>query len=211
MFKKIALMSFGVLLAGVASAEGGLYGGVGVGLASTSINNQNVVTGATAYSFSKDETDTAYKLQAGYQVNNYFAIEGGYVNLGKFSATENVTAPANGSVKGRSKVQGWSAFAVGILPIAQGFSAFGKLGTIYSTTKTHVTTGGAVVLAAGQSANRSRSEFNLAYGLGLQYDITKTMNVRAEWERFEKVGNNASNGTGERDFNIYSVGLNYRF
>ena len=37
------------------------------------------------------------------------------------------------------------------------------------------------------------------------------MNVRAEWERFEKVGNNASNGTGERDFNIYSVGLNYRF
>ncbi|MDP2822273.1 MAG: outer membrane beta-barrel protein [Sulfuritalea sp.] len=211
MFKKCVVFGAGLLVAGVACAQGNWYGGVSLGAATTSIKTENVVTGATAYSFTKDERDTGYKLQAGYQFNKNFALEGGYVNLGKFSATENVTAPVVGSVKGDWKADGWNLFAVGIMPLGQDFSVYGKLGTIYSTLKTDITTSGAVFLAAGTPANRKRTEFDWAYGLGVQYDINKALSVRAEWERFDRLGNEGTNATGQYNFNLYSVGLNFKF
>src|SRR5687767_7898130 len=34
-----------------------------------------------------DDTSTAYTLRVGYQFNRYFALEGGYTDLGDFDAT----------------------------------------------------------------------------------------------------------------------------
>jgi OOP family OmpA-OmpF porin len=211
MLKKTVVVIAGIFVAGVANAQ--WYGGVSVG-ASDLKNpiNTNVVTGATAFSFSHDTTDTAYKLQAGYQVNQYLAIEGGYVNLGKFKSTESVTAPVVGTISSNYKAHGWNVFAVGTLPLSQGFSAYGKLGTLYSTLKNDITTSGAVALAAGASANRKRTEWNWAYGLGLQYDISKTVAVRGEWERYDRLGDDGgTNPTGQHNFDTYSVGLNFKF
>ncbi len=188
------------------------YGGVTVGSSHKSTDDQNVVTGATAYSFTNDTRSTGYKLQAGYQIHESFAVEGGYVNLGKFRATENVTAPVVGSITGNYKADGWNLVGIGILPLSQGFSAYGKLGTIYSTFSNDIGTTGGVVLAAGSSANRKRTEWNWTYGLGVQYDITKTLAIRGEWERFDKLGDKgATNPTGEFNINLYSVGLNFKF
>jgi len=210
--KKLLLMLTVMSAAGIAQpAAAQWYGGVSVGATDTKINNNDfAVPGSTANSFTRNDSDTGYKLQAGYRINPNFAVEGGYVDLGKYDLTNNVTAPFVGSVKGTGKADGWNLVGVGILPIGKDFSVFGKLGTIYSTTTVDLTTSGAVTLA-GASANRKKSEWNVTYGLGLQYDLTKTISLRGEWERFDGLGNNGTNSTGERDFNMYSVGLTFKF
>lgn len=207
MFKKFVVLGAGLLAAGAACAQGSWYGDLSVGRSSVNMTNDNVITGATAYSFSNEEKSTAFKLHAGYQFNKNFAIEGGYVNLGKFTFTENVTAPAVGSAKASIKADGWDLVAVGIAPLSQDFSLFGKLGTIYSTVNTDITTSGAVTLTG--AANRKRSELNLTYGLGAQYAFNKTVSVRGEWNRFDKLGDR--NTTGEADVNVFSLGLNFKF
>ena len=205
---KFLLALAAVSASSLASAQ--WYGAASYGAGNTSISTSDLaVAGATASSISRNENDVGYKLQAGYQFNPNFGLEGGYVNLGKFNATRNVTAPAVGSVRGDAKVDGWNLMAVGFLPLMNDFSLLGKLGTIYSTTKIDLTTTGAVVLAPGVPPSRSKSEYNLAYGLGLQYSINRSISVRGEWESFTDL--RASDTSDKSTVNLYSVDLIFKF
>ena len=190
------------------------YGGISAGVTSTSLNTSSldaavVAAGATAYSTSKDERDTGYKIQAGYQFAPNWGVEFGYVDLGKINAANNVSAPFVGSVRGDGKADGWNAVVVGTLPLSNGFSLLGKLGTIYSTASTNLSTGGALVFVPGTQTNFKKSEWNWAYGLGVQYDISKTMAIRGEWDRYD--GIRTSNASNKYNFNLYSVGLTFKF
>lgn len=196
-----------------AMAQQGWYGSIAVGSSRADVDpTQLVITGATANTYGKDETDVGFKVLGGYQFNANLALEGGYVNLGKGSASNTMTAPATGSLNSRFKSDGWLVQAVGILSVGNDFSLFGKLGTIYSTVKTDLTTSGAVVLAPGQAASRKRSEWNVAYGIGAGYRITKSVDVRLDWDRYQDLGNKGCNTcTGESDVDLISVGVNFRF
>lgn len=208
-------MKFKVLLAVAAVSASSLasaqwYGGASIGSSNASVDTSGmIVTGATASSVSKNESDTGYKLLAGYQFHPNFALEGGYVNLGKLSATLNVTAPAVGSLNVDYKADGWNLMAVGILPVSNDFSLFGKIGGFYSTTKGDASTTGAVVLLPGQQTSLSKSEFNLAYGLGVQYNINKSISVRGELERFADL--RPSDAANKANVDLYSIGLIYKF
>jgi OOP family OmpA-OmpF porin len=206
--KKLMVMAAGLLVAGAASAQ--WYGGVSAGVTSTSFDASGLtITGATAFSISKDEKDTGYKIQAGYQFTPNWGVEFGYVDLGKISAVNNMTAPGVGFLRSDGKADGWNAVAVGTLPLSNGFSLLGKLGTIYSTAKANISVGGAVVIPAGTQTSFKKSEWNWTYGLGVQYDINKTLSVRGEWERFD--GLRPSDTSNKLDVNLYSVGLNFKF
>lgn len=85
----------------------GLYAGVSVGQSKVKFEEDFPgVVGATASSVSKDETDTAYKLYVGYRLHRNFAVEGGWTDLGEWTATRNVTAPAVGSLRASMEVSG---------------------------------------------------------------------------------------------------------
>ena len=71
-----------------------------------------------------DNTGSAYKLQLGYQFNKYFAVEGGYFNLGKSKLDY------SDGTSDSLKTDGLNISAVGILPFDNGFSVFGKLGRL---------------------------------------------------------------------------------
>jgi opacity protein-like surface antigen len=45
-------------------------------------------------------------------------------------------------------------------------------------------------------------------GLGAQYNLSKSVGLRAEWERYFEVGDNT---TGEMDIDLISVGVVYKF
>ena len=179
-----------------------------VGQASTNINKSNldnslIDAGVTGLSSSTKETDTGYKLQLGYQFNQYFAVEGGYVNLGEAKYSANFTG---GNAKATAKVDGWNIDAVGILPVNDKFSLFGKLGTFAAHTKVDVSANGPGGSATGSA---TANNWSTHYGIGASYALTKSVGLRVEYEKFDKVGKD--NSTGKADVDLWSVGVAYKF
>jgi OOP family OmpA-OmpF porin len=170
-------------------------------------DNIAAVGGATASSVTKEETDTGYKLYAGHRFSRNVAVEGGWVDFGKFSARRTVTAPGAATLNYDAKISGWNIDAVGIWPLANQFAIFGRLGGLYSTLKTTRT--GTNVAIAPESVSPKKSELNLHWGLGASYDFSRTIAVRAEYEQAQKVGDQAT--TGEGDVRLMSLGVVVKF
>lgn len=197
-----------VTLAGIASpfamaADSGWYGGFNIGQSKATIDDDDITDsllaeGFTAVSINDDDSDTAFKLFGGYKFNKNFALEGGYFDLGEFGYTA-TTVPA-GTLEGNIRLKGVNLDAVGILPITEKFSAFGRIGVQYARAKDSFDVTGAVTVA---DANPSENATNYKLGLGVQYDFTKNVGVRGEWERYridDAVGNRG-------DIDMLSVGL----
>lgn len=167
------------------------------------INAQLLAAGRTLTSINNDERNTAFKLLGGYQFNKNFALEAGYFDLGQFGY-QATTAPA-GTLNGQIKLRGVNLDAVGILPVTEKFSAFGRLGLQYAQAQDNFTSTGAV--ATPTNPNPSQTALNYKTGVGLQYDLTQSLGMRAEAERYrinDAVGNKG-------DITMFSLGLVYRF
>jgi OOP family OmpA-OmpF porin len=89
-----------------------------------------------------DNKHLSYKLFGGYQLNNNFAVEAGYFDLGEFGYTA-TTAPA-GTLVGKIKLKGLNFDVVGKVPLADKFSAFGRVGLNYAQAKDNFTSTGSV-------------------------------------------------------------------
>ena len=59
------------------------------------------------------------------------------------------------------------------------------------------------------SSSGISDEFNFKLGAGLQYELSPKATLRAEWERFYRVGDPAT--SGEYEINLLSGGLLLRF
>jgi OOP family OmpA-OmpF porin len=157
----------------------------------------------TTNSITDDNRDPAYKIFGGYQLNKNLAFEAGLFNLGQFGFTANTTPP--GTLSGNIKLRGLSLDTVGILPLTEKFSVFGRLGLNYAQAKDSFTSTGAVPTPVNPSP--SKSAINYKAGLGLQYDLSKSFGLRLEAERYRI--NDAVGSQG--DINLYSLGMVYRF
>jgi OOP family OmpA-OmpF porin len=188
------------------------------------VANLTSAAGAAFPTFSSTETSTkrGAKLQVGYQIDPNFAIEGGYVDLGKstYSASHGVTTStptyswwpkgpqtkttAKGSSSREAKLTGWNVAALGIYPIDDRMSVFGKLGMIRAQVKT--TDAGAGFNTGG---SLSETKWRPTYGVGGNYSFNQNIGVRAELERFSKLGDAST--TGSADVNLFSLGVVGRF
>lgn len=164
--------------------------------------------GLTMTSILDDNRGDGYKLFTGYRVNPHFALEGGYFNLGKYGFVANAVTAAVpavlGTLIGTIKIQGINFDLVGIAPITEQFSAFGRIGLNYAQARdTFVGTGSVTVT----NPNPSKNEINYKFGAGLEYAFTPALGMRLEAERYrinDAVGNKG-------DIDMYSLGLVYRF
>jgi OmpA-OmpF porin, OOP family len=147
-----------------------------------------------------DEKDTSWRIFGGYQFNKNFAVELGYINFGESSASGPVPPFGTGSVKFESTA--FDLVAVGVLPLANQFSVYGKLGLYRADTDIDLN-----VTALG-SASRSDSNTDLTFGIGARYDFTRNLGVRAEWQRYSDV---AADDFGESDIDVISLGVLWRF
>lgn len=163
---------------GVAHAQSneGAYGGVSVGRAHNGSDNPVSPT---------DRNDTAYKLYGGYGFTPNFGIEYGYTDLGKFTT-------ANGSLKAK----GVFVDAVGSWMFAPQWSALGRVGVFNASLDRQDSLNG----------NAKDRGTNLKVGAGLQYDISKTIALRGEWERYK-----LDTSVGKPDVDNYSLGVQFRF
>jgi OOP family OmpA-OmpF porin len=188
--------------------DSGWYGGINAGqskstIDDTRINSNLLGAGATSTTINDNNHDTGYKLYGGYKFNRNFALEAGYFNLGKFGYTA-TTVPA-GTLVGNTKLEGVNLDVLGILPITEKFSAFARVGVNYAETRDNFTSTGAAHLPA--NPNPSKQDANLKFGMGVQYDFTQSLGMRAEGERYrisDAIGNKG-------DIDLVSLGLVYRF
>lgn len=159
--------------------------------------------GATNVSSSLDKHDTGYKLQLGYRINEHFAVEGGYVDLGEARYDATFTG---GTARATVEVSGPNIALVGIMPVNSELSLFGKLGAI--NAKVHER---AFATGPGGSATGSVSSTNLEmlWGVGASYDINRQFAVRLEYEFFNNLGDD--DDTGEADVDLLSVGVVFKF
>lgn len=122
-----------------------------------------------------NDSDTAWRVLGGYQIDRTFAAELAYTNFGEVQG-----------VKGNAI----ELSAVAGLPIADRFTAYGKLGLARGEFK-----------AGGQSED----SIELTYGIGVRYDFAPNMGARLEWQSYPDVGDGAS------DVSVFSIGLVFKF
>ncbi|MCK9285121.1 MAG: OmpA family protein [Rhodocyclaceae bacterium] len=206
--RALGLVTLAALASPLAQAENaGWYGGINVGEAKSKIDDVRITSSLLGGGFATagikdDDRDTGYKLFGGYQFNKNFAIEGGYFDLGEFGFVA-TTVPA-GTLTGNIKLKGFNLDAVGILPITEKFSAFGRIGVNRAEAKDTFTGTGLVNVLAPRLSKR---DTNYKAGFGFQYDFTEALGMRLEAERYrinDAVGNKG-------DIDLISIGLIYRF
>ena len=212
---KLVLLSILAISAGTASAEGPWY--VGGSIGQSRADTQDVARdaanllrddyGATSVYSSQNETDTSWKLYAGYKLNKNFSIEGGYANFGQFDAKAGgIISGSPVTVKGT--VDSYAIFvdAVGTLPLNDQFSLFGKVGGAYAHTKAKVTGSWRGFV---DSSSDSANNFVPKLGLGAEFNITKSVAIRGEYEHYFNVGD--KDKTGQDDIGVWSLGIKVGF
>lgn len=185
----------------------GWYGGVNAGRTAATIddariNNTLRANGFTSSTIQDDDRSNGFKVFGGYQLNRNFAIEGGYFDLGKFGYTATTTPP--GTLNGNIKLKGLNLDLVGLLPLTERFSAFGRVGLNYAEARDTFRGTGAVTV---RNPNPSARDTNLKLGAGLQYAVSDALSLRGEIERYRV--NDAVGNRGHVD--MVSVGLVYYF
>jgi OOP family OmpA-OmpF porin len=182
------------------------YIGIGVGQSRANIDDQRLISsltanGATLGSFSADERGIGGKLFIGKHLNQYFAVELAYFDLGKFGF--NSTTSGGGVLNGNVGFRGASLDLVGQLPLSQRFSVFARAGMNYAATRTDFT--GNRLFAVTNPQPRER-KLNAKAGLGLEYKFSEALAVRGEVERYR-----VNDAVGNRgDVDLASVSLVYK-
>lgn len=198
-----AVLTLGLAATPVMAQTGGWYGGLGIG--QTKAKDLNSFCGdllsilPAGTSCNADDKDTGMKFFAGNQFNKNGAIEFGYVDLGK--ATASLNGPGVGGTV-EWKATGFNVALVGTLPVNEGFGLLGRIGFFIWDMDFSVS-------GIGGSASQSASGEDLTYGLGVKYDFSKTTGLRLEWEKFKDVGD--ANDTGQSDIDLLSLSLVLKF
>jgi OOP family OmpA-OmpF porin len=170
----------------------GFYIGGALGGSSYKVDSGSLAAAGFATT-GKDDSDFAWNLTAGYKITRNLAVELGYVDLGRFSASGRFGgAPASINVD----VTGWNVSGVGTLPLNEMFSVYGKFGYFRSEASVGASVAGAV-------GHGSSNQNDITAGIGARYQLTRNVSVLAEANYY---------GLGDNDNAwAYLLGARYDF
>jgi len=187
--KKILLGLMLVLMsAAVAAQDRGFYIGAHVGQAKA----KEFCDGIGGTGIQCEDKDNIWKILGGYQFSRNFAAEIAY------SAPAEVTASL-GAARIGVETTIWELVGVGMLPVVDRFSVYGKLGLYRAETEDSNNFG---------APTSSETNNDLTFGFGARYDITPRFAVRGEWQRYNDVG---GGDIGESHVDVISIGGLFRF
>jgi OOP family OmpA-OmpF porin len=118
-----------------------------------------------------DTDDTAFRVFGGFQFHRNIAAEVGYAFL---------------LDKGPVEVTALELLAVGMFPVATNFSILGKLGFANVDV---------------EAFGASDDKIELVFGLGVQYDFTRNLGVRGQWQRYNT----------EEEVDLFTIGVVWKF
>lgn len=182
MKKTLAAVLVSIAVASPAFADSGFYIGGTLGNARVGNFGNAVLT---------KSSDTVYGGLVGYQFTQNFGVEAQFTGVGKFTT-------ANMSGKGDA----FGIAAIGMLPMTDSFSVYGKLGLASSKTKVSDPTG------TYQGVNRAAA----TYGLGVQYNATPQLGIRLGWDRYgSAIQTTATGQKNNFNSNVWTAGVVYAF
>ena len=185
---QIAVLSLAALaFAGPALSQqkqSGIYIGGALGQAEHSDQCSGTAPGVSC-----DNKDSAWKIFGGFQFNRHFALELGYANFGESTASL-------GPISTRDEVSAFEVVALGIFPVVDRFAIFGKAGFF----------GGELERTSNNPGEPTgtNTQTDFTFGLGVRFDITHNIGVRAEWQRYIDLGEIT-------DVDLISIGVQFRF
>lgn len=141
-----------------------------------------------------DDNDTAWRIYGGLEVNEFISMEFGYADLGK--------ATFSGATSGSAEVNGMTIAVVGTYALNPSFSLIGRGGMNILNLEVNKT-------IAAVHSNDGDTDVAWSLGLGAQYNLNKSVGLRAEWERYFNVGD--ADTAGEADVDLISLGVVYKF
>jgi OOP family OmpA-OmpF porin len=96
---------------------------------------------------------------------------------------------------GKVELSAFTLSVLGVLPISEQFSVFGKVGLFKWEAEFSDTTGGVPFSGDDDGSD-------VSFGLGVAYNFTRNFGLRAEYELFK---------TEDADVNLLSVGVVWKF
>ena len=221
----ILALGLGLSSARAAEPDTGLYLGIGVGQTKTKmasvlpalrayvravLGGADCDVGGATCSSAVQDTSTGLKLFGGYRFNRHVSVEGLYADLGTFSSDATlISGSERFSVTANKEVRGLGAVVVGAWPLSDKVSLLGKAGLfrwdLELTTRLTAPHG---YDPFSTSERLSASGTSPMYGLGVQFTVFQGFALRAEVERYSKIGNN---NTGKQDVDMLSVAVLYKF
>ncbi|MDQ6990130.1 MAG: porin family protein [Mariprofundaceae bacterium] len=200
--KKIILSALLLVLPCTSSAEdlSGVYVGVSGGLATLNgvnytqkIANSIAGLGYTSTFVKTKHRSVSYKVFAGYNINEKFAVEVFYSNLGSYNITLATTGPVR-SGTGSNKVKAYGVDVLAKLPIAETNSMYLRVGYFQAKFNSMTTAN----LIKGSNINVSSKSSNVKFGVGGDYGLTENWSVRTDWEYYN---------VPSTPINVFSLGL----
>lgn len=154
-----------------------------------------------------DDSDTGFGLAGGYQINDNFAFEFAYVDIGSLdyrasTTVSNGTDEADADVRLGSSAQGPVLSALGILPIGERFSLFARAGLslLNADGTARITIDG-----TSQRASQSSQKSDVVFGAGAEFAFGQHFAIRLGWDRFLDVG--TADVAGESDADLITLGF----
>ena len=179
------------------------YVGLGFGQSRAFLNNSQINSAlgrtGTINAISEDHKGFGGKLIAGKQLNQNFAVEFAYFDLGTFDYRASTSN--GGTLSRHTSVRGGSLDVIGMLPMSERFSIYGRVGATYAMMRDNI--GGNRAYAGDELRNK---KLNPKVGIGLEYKLSEAMAVRGEVERYRTTDGFRNRG----DVNLASVSLIYK-
>ncbi|HUX91987.1 MAG TPA: porin family protein [Gallionellaceae bacterium] len=144
---------------------------------------------------------SSLSFSAGYHFSPIWAVEGGYTSIGESSYSSNGTGNYTYSQSM------WNAVGVGTYAVNDSFEVFGKLGLGSVSAKAAVT--GTTTLYGATNTSMTANTNSVIYGIGAQYNFSKRVGIRAQYESLGK--STADSSVTGIDLTRTSVGLVYNF
>ena len=170
---------------------------IGVSVGNSRVTNSNDLSGISPNS--TDKSDNAWKIYLGIPFNKNLGLELGYAKLGDQSISGTFKgAPATS----RATSTAYLFDLVGNYDFNESFSLLGKAGMHRWGVNSDTTKNGV-------NATDGADGFDFTYGLGVQYNVSRDVGLRMEWERMNKMGHEGT--TGKFDANLITIGVVYKF
>jgi hypothetical protein len=144
-------------------------------------------------------SEGGYRLKLGYHYSRYIAVESQFVDFGRtsgdfFTSTPNLTSAFRST--------GFGVDTIAMLPW-RSFSFYGRLGAYRGESRNAFSQYSTSLV--GDAYSRGT---RWRYGLGMRYDFTKSLGIKAEVERYSPLGTPLE---AQAETDLVSIGLSWRF